>query len=54
MENFAELMHRLLEFQSGGGQRSAELIAEDKRLIEELQKRHLAGTSPQNGKTQLG
>jgi hypothetical protein len=42
MENFAELMHRLLEIQSGGLQRSPELIAEDGRLMEGLQKRHSA------------
>ena len=42
MENFAELMHRLLEIQMGGSQRSPQLIAEDERLIEYLQKRHLA------------
>jgi hypothetical protein len=47
MENFAELMHRLLEIQSGGRQRSAELIAEDERLMGDLQKRHLAGKPPQ-------
>ena len=29
MENFAQLMQRLLEIQSGGRQRSPELIAED-------------------------
>jgi hypothetical protein len=29
MEHFAELMQRLLEIQSGGRQRSPELIAED-------------------------
>jgi hypothetical protein len=29
MENFAELMQRLLEIQSGGRRRSPELIAED-------------------------
>ncbi len=30
MENFAELIQRLLEIQSGGRQRSPELMAEDK------------------------
>jgi hypothetical protein len=40
MENFAELMQRLLEIQSGGRQRSPELIAEDKRLMDALQKRN--------------
>jgi hypothetical protein len=48
MENFAELMQRLLEVQSGGRQRSPELIAEDERLIEGL--RSLAGKSAQTVK----
>jgi len=39
MENFAELMQRLLEVQSGGRQRSPELIAEDERLIDSLRRR---------------
>jgi hypothetical protein len=43
MENFAELMHRLLEIQSGGRQRSPKLIAEDARLVDGLQKRSLTG-----------
>ena len=47
MENFAELMQRLLEIQSGGRQRTPELIAEDERLMDGLQKRNLAG-SPHN------
>jgi hypothetical protein len=34
MGNFAELMQRLLEIQSGGRQRSLELIAEDERLMD--------------------
>jgi hypothetical protein len=36
MENFTELMQRLLEIQSGGRQRSPELIAEDERLMDGL------------------
>jgi hypothetical protein len=36
MENFAELMQRLLEVQSGGRQRSPKLIAEDERLTDGL------------------
>jgi hypothetical protein len=36
MEDFAELMQRLLEIQSGGRQRSPELIAEDERLMDAL------------------
>jgi hypothetical protein len=42
MENFAELMQRLLKIQSGGRQRSPELIADDERLMDGLQKRILA------------
>jgi len=42
MENFAQLMQRLLELQSDGKLRSPELIAEDERLLELLQKRTLA------------
>jgi hypothetical protein len=49
MENFVELTQRLLEIQSGGRQRSPELIAEDERLIDRLQKRTLAGKPPTNG-----
>jgi hypothetical protein len=47
MERLAELMQRLLEIQSGGRQRSPELIAEDERLIDSLQKRYLAAKPPQ-------
>jgi hypothetical protein len=43
METFAELMQRLLEIQSGGRQRSTELIAEDTRLMDGLQKRNGRG-----------
>jgi hypothetical protein len=39
MENFAELMQRLLEIQSGGRQRSPKLIAEDERLMDRLRRR---------------
>lgn len=46
MENFAELKQRLLEIQSGGRHRSPELVAEDERLIDGLQKRILAEKSP--------
>jgi hypothetical protein len=42
MEYLAELMQRLLEIQSGGRQRSPELIAEDERLMDGLQKKNLA------------
>ena len=37
MEYLAELMQRLLEIQSGGRQRSPELIAEDEQLMDGLQ-----------------
>lgn len=47
MEYFAELMQRLLEIQSGGRQRSPEVVAEDERLIDRLRKRDLAGKLPQ-------
>jgi len=46
MENLAELMQRLLEIQSGG-QRSPKLVAEDERLMDGLQKKHLAGKPTQ-------
>ena len=47
MERFAQLMQRLLEIQSGERLRSPELIAEDERLMDGLQKRHLAEKPPQ-------
>jgi hypothetical protein len=40
MRNFAELMRRLLEIQSYETQRSPELIAEDRRLIDCLQEKN--------------
>jgi hypothetical protein len=43
MRDFVELMQRLLEIQSGERQRSPELIAEDQRLMDCLQKRSLGG-----------
>jgi hypothetical protein len=46
MENFADLMQRLLEIQSGE-RRSPKLIAEDTRLMRSLQNRSLAGTPTQ-------
>jgi hypothetical protein len=50
MQNFAELMHRLLEIQNGGRQRSPMLIAEDRKLLNDLQKRSLAGHSTRTAK----
>jgi hypothetical protein len=47
MKNFAGLMQRLLEIQSGEKQRSSELIAEDERLIDDLRKRAFTGKSLQ-------
>ena len=43
MKNFAGLMQRLLEIQSGERQRSPELIAEDERLIDGLWKKAFTG-----------
>ena len=48
MEDFAELMQRLLEIQSGGRERSPALIAEDERLIDALQKRKLGRKASTN------
>jgi hypothetical protein len=50
MENFAELIQRLLEIQSGGRPRSPEVAAEDERLMDRLRKRDLAGKLPQAAK----
>ena len=47
MEYFAELMQRLLEIQSGGRPRSPEVVAEDERLMDRLQKRDMGGKLPQ-------
>ena len=46
MEYFAELMQRLLEIQSGGRPRSPEVVAEDERSMDRLEKRDLAGKLP--------
>ena len=46
MENFGELMQRLLEFQSGGRERSRKLIAEDNQLMDRLEQRSLTGKLP--------
>jgi hypothetical protein len=46
MEDYADLMRRLLEIQSGE-RRNPKLIAEDERLMRSLQERHLAGTPTQ-------
>jgi hypothetical protein len=46
MENYADLMQRLLEIQSGE-RRSPKLIAEDERLMRSLQEKNLAGRSTQ-------
>jgi len=38
MENFAQLMQRLLEIQSGGRQRNPKPVAEDQRVMDRLDK----------------
>lgn len=53
MENYAELMQRLLELRDGGRQRSPELIAEDKRLMDGLHEGDLAGKPTQPGRVIL-
>ena len=45
MENYVELLRRLLEIQSGGRQRSPKLIAEDERLMDALRKKTLTAKS---------
>lgn len=47
MEDFAALMKRLLEIQSGEGQRSPELTAEEERLMNGLRRRTPAEKRPQ-------
>jgi hypothetical protein len=42
MERFAELILRFLETQNDGIPRSPELVAEDERLMDGLQKRYRA------------
>jgi hypothetical protein len=49
VENIAELIQRLLEIQSGG-RRGPELITQDKRSTDGLQKRSLAGKAQTNNK----
>ena len=43
MDRIAELMLRLLEIQSSGRHRSRELVVEDERLMEDLEKKYQAG-----------
>ncbi len=47
MNQYAQLMQRLLEIQSGGRPRSPQLIAEDERLMDGLRARNLAGSTEQ-------
>jgi hypothetical protein len=42
MQRLAELILRLTEIQSGGKDRSPELVAEDERLMDSLEKRYQA------------
>ena len=51
MENIGEFIPKATEIQSGGRERSPELIAEDERLVENLRERHLVGKAPTNVKT---
>jgi hypothetical protein len=46
MGNFGELMNRLVEIQSYETHRSPELIAEDRRLMNDLRKRSPGRKSP--------
>ena len=50
MEDFGQLMRRLLEIQNGGRQSNPELIAEDERLMEGLQKRNVVAMPAQTVK----
>ena len=50
MEDFGQLMRRLLEIQNGGRQSNPELIAEDERLMEGLQKRNVVARPAQTVK----
>jgi len=52
LENIGEFIQRLLEIQSGGRRRSPELIAEDERLMDSLQKRNLRGKLSRDGPEQ--
>jgi hypothetical protein len=54
MEDYAELIQRLLEIQSGGRQRNSKLVAEDERLVEGLQKINLIGKPPQSAEHSQG
>jgi hypothetical protein len=45
MDRYAELMQRLLEIQSGGRERSPELMSEDQRLMNSLQEETLVKSS---------
>ena len=42
MEDFTELIQRLLEIQSGGRSRSPRVVADDDSLVDRLRKRDLA------------
>jgi hypothetical protein len=50
MEDYAQLIQRLLEIQSGERKRSPELSLEDKRLMDRLQRRTQAGKPAQTVK----
>jgi hypothetical protein len=50
MEDYAQLLQRLLEIQSGERKRSPELSLEDKRLMDRLQRRTQLGEPAQTVK----
>jgi hypothetical protein len=54
MENFNDLVQRLLEIQSPGRPRSQRLIAENKRSMNGLKKRNLAGKTQTQRPDQYG
>jgi hypothetical protein len=45
MDRYAELMQKLLEIQSGGRERSPELMSEDQRLMNSQQQETLVKSS---------
>ena len=53
MEDFGQLMRRLLEIQSGGRQSNPALVTEDERLMEGLQKRNVVAKPAQTIKLSL-
>ncbi len=50
MEDFTELIQRLLEIQSRGRPRNLKVVADDERLRDRSRKRELSGKVPQTAK----